>query len=175
VVLGAVACGGEAAAPPQPRGFGHVSVATIVDLGGPGTDVTTIDASFLRAETRSECQIATHGACQAMDCVESAQTRPDAGQLTLEATDGSFMQVLLPDASGSYSFGDETAAFEPGDSVSVSFAGGDVPAFEVSGVHPEPRVLTEPVIPSGGDPYPVARGSDLTIRWSEGSPGRHSP
>jgi hypothetical protein len=81
VVLGAVACGGEAAEPPQPRGFGHVSVATIVDLGGPGTDVTTIDATFLHAETRSECQIANHGACQVMDCVQSTQARPDVIRL----------------------------------------------------------------------------------------------
>jgi hypothetical protein len=171
VLLGAVACGGEAEEPQAPRGFGQVHVATIVDLGGPGTHITTIGASFFRAETRSECQIATHGACQVVECAGSAGTFPDAGQLTLENADGSFMQVLLPDASGSYAFGDETEAFEPGEAVSVRFAGGDVPAFETSGLLPQPLVLTEPVIPSGSDLFPVERGSDLTIRWSGGLAG----
>jgi hypothetical protein len=139
-LLGVGACGGETPEAP-PRGVGQVRVATIVDLGGPGTDVTTIDASFQRA------------------------------QLTLEDEDGSFTQVLLPDANGAYSFGDETGVFEPGDPVSVRFAGGEVPAFDVSGLFPEPLLVTEPVVPSGSDPYRVSRGSDLTFRWTGGIAG----
>jgi hypothetical protein len=170
-LLFVVACGGETPEPPSPRGFGQVRVATVVDLGGPGTDLTTIDATFDRADARTECQIAAHGACQVMDCVGSASTRPDAGQLTLASGDSGFMQVLLPDASGTYSFGDEAGIFEPGDAINVIFAGGEVPAFEVNGVFPEPLVITEPVVPSGSDPYPVVRGSDLTIRWTGGIAG----
>jgi hypothetical protein len=169
-LLGVGACGGETPEAP-PRGVGQVRVATIVDLGGPGTDVTTIDASFQRAQTRTGCHVAAHGACQVMDCVGSAGARPDAGQLTLEDEDGSFTQVLLPDANGAYSFGDETGVFEPGDPVSVRFAGGEVPAFDVSGLFPEPLLVTEPVVPSGSDPYRVSRGSDLTFRWTGGIAG----
>jgi hypothetical protein len=167
-LAGVVACGGESPEAPL-RGFGQVRVATIVDLGGPGTDVTTLDASFRRPDTRTECQSSIHEGCQVMDCVESTRPGPDAGQLTLEA--GDFTQVLLADGGGAYSFGDERGIFEPGESVRVQFDGAEVPAFDVSGAFPEPLVLVEPVVPSGSDPHRVPRGSDLTLRWTGGVAG----
>jgi hypothetical protein len=169
-LLGVLGCGSESPEAP-PRGVGQVRVATVVDIAGPGTAVTTIDASFQRPDTRTQCQIATHGGCQVMNCVESTRPRPEAGELTLEADDGNFTQVLLPDVSGAYSFGDETRLFEPLDPVLVRFAGAEVPGFDVSGVFPEPLVVTEPVVPSGSEPYRVARGADLTFRWTGGVSG----
>jgi len=53
----------------------------------------------------------------------------------------------------------------------VSFSGGEVPAFDVVGVFPEPVVLTEPARTTGGEPLVVPRGVDLTLRWTGGVAG----
>jgi hypothetical protein len=113
-----------------------------------------------------------HGVCAVYDCADgSGGGRPDAGQLSLTTADGRFSQNLLPDASGVYSFGDESDFLVPGDEVTVSFEGNEVPAFDVAGAFPEPVVLTEPAPPADGEPLAVASGADLVLRWWGGVAG----
>jgi hypothetical protein len=138
---------------------------------GPSADLTTIDARFLPAGARSDCAVSEHGSCVVYDCVAGPSERPDAGELSVDTADARFTQKLLPDDEGLYSFGDESGVFEPGDSITASFAGGEVPAFDVAGVFPAPVVITEPVPPSDGSPISVTRGADLTLRWSGGVAG----
>jgi hypothetical protein len=152
---------------------GTIRVVTVVDQLGPGADLTTIDAHFEHAGTRTVCKVSEHGACLVYDeCVsDEERMRPDAGELDIDTADGRFAQQLLPDASGAYSFGDEAGVFVAGDSITARFAGGDVPAFDVAGVFPEALVLSEPVAPTDGSDLVVARGADLTLRWTGGVAG----
>jgi hypothetical protein len=164
-------CGGEPAEPPARRGIGDVRVATIADGVGRGADLTTIDAHFLRPGTRGECEVSDHGSCVVYDCTEDPSERPTAGELSIDTGDARFTQKLLPDGDGQYSFGDEAGVFEPGDSITASFAGDEVPAVELVGVFPAPVVITEPAPPSDGSAIAVPRGADLTLRWSDGVTG----
>jgi hypothetical protein len=172
LALVAAACG-EPAEPPAPRGVGTIRVATVVDLLGPEADLTTIDAHFEHAGTRTVCKVSEHGACVVYDdCVSDPdRTRPEAGELGVDTADGRFTQKLSPDANGAYTFGDEADIFSAGDTITASFAGGDVPAFDLAGVFPAPLVLSEPVVPTDGSDLVVARATDLTFRWTGGSAG----
>lgn len=168
----AVACGGEDGEPPGPRGIGEIRVATVLDAIGPGADLTSIDAYFERAGTRRSCAVSEHGACVVYACAgDAGKERPDAGELSLTTADGRFSQSLLPNASGFYSFGDESDFLVPGDEITVSFEGGDVPAFDVTGSFPEPVVLTEPEPPAVGEPLVVSASADAVLRWSGGVAG----
>jgi hypothetical protein len=174
VALAAAACGGEAPAPQGPRGVGAVEIATVADGLGPGADLTTIDAHFERAGTRTACTLTEHGACQVYaGCVTDRPdpTRPDAGELAVETGDGRFSQILNVDASGAYSFGDESDVFAAGDEITATFAGGEVPAFAVVGTLPEALVLTEPLPAAGESDVIVAPDADVTFRWTGGVAG----
>lgn len=164
-LFGVTGCGDDTA-PPGPRGAGQLRVGTIVDGLGPGADLSFIDATFARAGVRRQCELTEYGACALFECSGgSTGVRPEAGELTVETADGRFLQRLMPDANGVYGYGDGTGAFVPGDSIGARFAGAEVPAFELGGELPAPIELTEPV-PAVGEDLVVARGVDLTLRWT---------
>ncbi len=137
------------------------------------------------------CTVTTVGACQVsalcdLSLPDTSCNSPSAGVISVEddADAGSSMNMITPNppnaappslggGGGWYAglgFAD-APSFLGGDFLTVTAAGGVVPAFGASLVTPSYVTLTEPAPPndggSSGD-YVIATSSDLAVSWNGG-------
>jgi hypothetical protein len=132
----------------------------------PLSSVSVLFVDWARA---NGCSRETIGGCRLEKCTLAGTTHyPDAGLLSI--TGGKLPPTglkLRPSASGEYSpFAQERALWQTGNRLSVSAAGGSVPAFDASVVVPPTVDVTGFVPPKRGAEREIDRTSSLDFAWS---------
>jgi len=160
------------------------AVGYVVATQGKGADGTTdiglIEAAFATSPDKlplgpefiydipdaATCTSKVIGECKIADCPQhTSLTDAQAGKITV----GSY--ELNPDTADEYtglSF-PNTVAFKPGDSLTVSAAGGSVGAFTETLTVPSLITVTAPVLTSGKLDLPL--GTDFDVTWTNGGTG----
>ena len=137
-----------------------------------------VQAGFVSAPDGSEAvsTASTVGACE----VRIYTTPPtlgtpgneDAGVITI--TGGKVPVTLTPDAQSIYPSAADPASdlFSGGETITITAAGGAVPAFTASLVASGGIDVTLPLQPPGNGPLAVDRTSDLAFAWTGGGTGK---
>jgi hypothetical protein len=147
--------------PPSCPAYPHGSVTLFRATGS-----TSMSAMFQKSSERT-CMTATAASCSAMifsPLAGDAGVPPltDAGVISVA---GGMMPVSQPPSSGGVgypAFRANSLLWSGGESLSISAAGGEVPAFATTLVAPGATTLTTPA----AKPTAIARGSDLALAWS---------
>jgi hypothetical protein len=111
------------------------------------------------------------GDCSLTNCDTSAnsRTKADAGPITVNFAD-QFSEELYPTSEGLYADHWAQQLVSPGDAISVTAVGDEIPAFSSSIVQPEALRLTSP----GTDAYgqlAVRDDADLELKFTGGTSG----
>lgn len=179
---GAAGAGGEDGETINPPG-GQITIAYVKEIDAHHFAQTSAGfwRSSVSSNTPSPCEVQTYGACTVTTCPSTPPdppppptvAAPGAGTLSLTAAAASYAKTLNPDAGyGAYGADiDTTVDFLGGESVSISAAGGEIPAFSGTVVMPVPLSITT-VLPArdtnGSIPFRVAE--DLVLEVSGGMP-----
>lgn len=139
---------------------------TTADSGGQGSAYGSFDARF--AETTdpgipAECEETVVGECTLIVCTpaEEAPTQELRGAGDLTVT-GTAIDVEVTETDGAYSFyEDGEVLFDPGDELSVSATGDEVPAFDGSVVAPGHATIDQP----SEDDLVFSRDEDFVVTW----------
>ncbi len=138
-------------------------------FSGENTTSYELSASWLPSVEDSGCSLTTIGSCLVVSCSSGSvddSTSLDAGQLSFTSSSGATAMLSLSGTS-SYASQSSGSFFAPGDTVTVTGAGGaDLPAFApVSLVAPDAATLLTPACSAGSCPG-FDRTQDLTLTWS---------
>lgn len=93
---------------------------------------------------------------------------PGAGNLTITSDPPGFEVTLEDQGAGSYGTATETGTLSGGEQVTVSAAGGEIPAFTTSLTYPLLLLLTAPSPAEGESVVTVSRTADLVLEWDRG-------
>jgi hypothetical protein len=166
--------------------YGLVQYGTLFHYPTPGTTYPLAVAQFYRGQrgstdpTGPSCQSTEMGPCRVTDCrtmtdppnpeppVPDPLPAPNAGLVTVRST-GTFTADLTPDGTGIYVSSGLSGALVGEESVTVTAAGGDVPAFSHTMTYPLLMLLTQPEFDDVQTEYVVSRADDLVLRWDRGS------
>lgn len=165
----ALAC--FACSSPDDKESGSAPTGTIVlseVLSGGVSTSYALTASWLPSVEDSGCSLTTVEACLISSCSSGTlvdSTSLDAGQLSFTSSSGS--SAMLTRAGAAYAERNSGSFFAPGDTVTVSGAGGaDLPAFAATSlVAPGAATLTAPAC-NGGTCSSFDRSQELTLTWS---------
>jgi hypothetical protein len=94
---------------------------------------------------------------------------PTAGLITIRST-GTFTADLTPDGKSAYVTSGVMGNLAGEESVTVTAAGGDVPAFTHTMTYPLLMLLTQPEFDDVQTEYAVSRADDLVLAWDRGTP-----
>jgi hypothetical protein len=146
------------------------SVATSSTTTSP---LAVLSAGFY-STVPTPCALTTVGACQVQKCANTApSTDQSAGVISI--TGGTPNPVTLTPSGSAYSPIMQNMLFwSSPTTLSVSAAGGGVPAFGGSVMAPAAITITNPPMPDqdmAGPPGSIPIGSDLTLGWTGGSAG----
>jgi hypothetical protein len=94
---------------------------------------------------------------------------PTAGLITIRST-GTFTADLTPDGKCAYVTSGVMGNLAGEESVTVTAAGGDVPAFTHTMTYPLLMLLTQPEFDDVQTEYAVSRADDLVLAWDRGTP-----
>ena len=176
-------CGGDdavAAASPGDAGVMDVGTVALRYADGQVSGLATFQPTSGAAATH--CTDANDGACSSADCsldatydgTTSFDRSASAGTLTFGGgalADGS---VTMPFADGHYAFAtfpSPGAPWKANDPITVTAAGGTVPAFTASVIAPAPAaVLTTPNL-SRSTAVTADRATSLAIAWTGATAG----
>ncbi|HWZ87697.1 MAG TPA: hypothetical protein VNW92_02570, partial [Polyangiaceae bacterium] len=166
---GPAATGGAAGASPEtPTYHGSVQFGWL----GSGAFDTIVDASFTNpAVAGMSCTKQAIGACTVSTCTGTdAKPAPQAGAITV--SDGNKFNIsLTPGADGSYtSYSHGGVQLPGGQTVTVTAAGGDVPAFTGAVTEPLTLLVTSPLAVDTGT-FNWPRTQDLTFVFDRGVAG----
>ena len=124
------------------------------------------------------CGAYPFGACWVYECPlpgmsdAGTSSQPSAGILTLTAPDVDAGNDELDASSGVYDYFSSSPIFSPGDMLSVSATGGEVPAFGPwTIVGPGAVSVGAPAVPTDGSDVLIPTESDLDVAWSGGQAG----
>jgi hypothetical protein len=166
--------------------YGVVQYGTLYHFPSPNQTYRLAQARFYRqsvAVAGPGCQITTMGSCSVTDCralteppepvppVPDPLPAPTAGTITVRST-GTFTADLSPDGTGAYGTSGATGSLVGEESVTVTAAGGDVPAFTHTMTYPLLLLLTQPAFDDVQTEYAVSRADDLVLAWDRGTPSR---
>lgn len=161
---------GGAGAPPRGP-TGEVVMSSFVFYPTP-----TVSRSFAYARFGSAaatCPSTRYGDCWVSEACtdEPAGAAPHAGLITVLSPTASFSLELPPNELGEYPSWNQTGAvFTGAESLSISAAGGAVPAFSRELTYPLLLLVTEPALPVGESIVHAPRLADLILRWDRGAP-----
>jgi hypothetical protein len=125
-------------------------------------------------------QIPDGGACQVTTCPGHAPT--DAGLVTLasagalDVTGGAFGEAGVQvgaDNLGSYLYNTTGPMFAPGDMLSVSGAGGTVPAFPTQTLAAPGAITVTSPLPGDAGALVIPTTQNLVVTWTGGVPSAH--
>jgi len=126
---------------------------------------TSMVSVFQKAASRS-CMTATTDSCSALIFAPAAgdagmPALTDAGVLSVSG--GAMPIMQTPQSGGGYApFHGTSPLWSGGESITVSAAGGEVPAFAATTTAPGTATLTMPA----AHPTTIARTSDLSLSWN---------
>ena len=121
------------------------------------------------------CQTTTDGACQIKTCAfggpDGGVPSPTANAGDVTISTSSAPVTLTPGADNVYAPASSAggAWWAGGDQVTVSAAGGDVPAFSTQAAFPSKITVTAPAL--GQNSLPIDRSADLAFAWTGGGAG----
>ena len=148
---------------------GAVSVGVIADSGE--NFYSSASAYFALPIEQPNCTTQTFGDCRVALCDPPASlpTKADAGGITVNFADKSSLE-LFPTDEGYYA--DQTAlpVVSPGDKISVTADGDEIPAFSSAIVQPEALRVTSPVADANGQ-IEVPVDADLELTFTGGISG----
>lgn len=157
------ACNGGGGGGGGTTGAPNSGTVTIGQYVVSGTTSSSQSAAFLALpldvlETGAinGCSMETAGSCASVTCSGASLTGLSAGDVTV-AVNGTALPTLVRSTSGFYSGTATGAIFSPGQTVSVTATGGDVPAFALS--------TTAPAAPAVTLPTSLTRNADAVIHW----------
>ena len=137
--------------------------------------IATFEGPDVTAAAQDTCTEREEGACRVTECHEDGEgsptptgPKPTAGALSVNG--GHERVTLVPDDNGTYpvrSSGEDTL-FDGGETLRVSGAGAEVPAFSLELVAPISVTLTTPEIPVNPTPWVVSKQDDLLLEWTGG-------
>lgn len=158
---------------PLPTRLGTVGIDNLPDADGPEPEYGSATAYFFDYMGSTGCSRIVDGPCAAYRCGPAGPiTSTEAGVITVTGTTPPV--TLEPSAVGqadpSYTEVESEAPFwAEGDVVTVSAAGGAVPAFETTLVAPTRATITAPDL---AQPVVVSRAAGLDLAWTvEGQGG----
>ena len=174
------ACGGGGGGGPggggpdaqKPTKTGYVFLQSYDAMNLPGTPTRGGSASAGFYGTAGTCTgDQTVGACTVSTCTSTMQpTAVSAGVVTLSGAAQPIM--LTPGTDKTYTaFMSMSPLFAGGESVVVSAAGADVPAFSKSITMPGKATITSPSKPAAGTFLAVSRSADFSVTWTGGGSG----
>jgi hypothetical protein len=153
----------------SPTSAGAVYVGVAADSAGSYASIAS--AHFALPIEQPNCMTQTFGDCRVTTCDPSAspRTKADAGLITVNFAD-QFSAELGPTSDGYYVEHWIQQLVSPGDAISVTAAGDEIPAFSSSIVQPVALRLTAPA----ADVYgwvAVHRDADLELTFTGGTSG----
>lgn len=119
------------------------------------------------ATTLGSCEVRLYTAMSTM----GTPTSVDAGVITI--TGGKVPVTLTPNAMSAYPVVSDGAndLFDGGEMITITAAGGTIPAFTGTLLASVGVDVTLPLEPPNKGPLPVDRTSDLVFTWNNGGPG----
>jgi hypothetical protein len=163
--------------------YGLIQFGTLLHYPVPNRNSPLARAQFYRRRevlTGPVCQRTEMGPCAVTDCrvmvdppeqeppVPDPRPAPDAGTVTIRST-GDFTADLVPDGTGVYGQVGVMGHLLGEESVTVTAAGGDVPAFTHTMAYPLLLLLTRPEFDDVQTEYAVSRADDLVLTWDRGT------
>jgi len=149
-------------------GIGQLVASTEIDwTAGAAFGASVTSPPSCTQTTSSNCEVVM---CGPLGPDGGIPPDPDAGVITFSGGAIQTPIALSPDADGHYSqvFG-VGRIFSAGDSITVSAAGGEIPAFSSPVIAPSDIVVTGPSL--GTSEMPIAGAQDLTFTWTGGTVG----
>lgn len=153
---------------------GAVVVSSFVFYPTPTGSRSFAYARFRSAPAATSCPTTRYGACWVSEvCAdEPPPSAPHAGLITVLSGEASFSLELPANAAGVYpQWSQSGAVFTGGESLSISAAGGAVPAFSRELSYPLLLLVNEPTVPAEENVARAPRSADLTLRWDRGTAG----
>ena len=150
-------------------------------VSGPESDIKlhsfTAKAGFVFSPDGTEAVFTTStvGSCEirlfTVPPTMGTPSNVDAGVITI--TGGKVPVTLTPNAMSAYALVSDPAKdlFDGGEMITITAAGGTVPAFTASLTASVGVDVTLPLEPPNKGPLPVDRTSDLVFTWNNGGPG----
>lgn len=154
----------------RPTFAGAIYVGIDADSGG--ILLSSASAHFALPIEQPNCTTQTFGDCNLTNCddtLANSWTKADAGPITVNFAD-QFSEELYPTDQGLYADYWGQQVVSPGDAISVTAVGDEIPAFSSSIVQPEPLRLISP----GTDAYgqlAVRADADLELTFTGGTAG----
>jgi hypothetical protein len=173
---GGTAGSGGAATP-----FGFVQYGSLQHYPSAGRILPLASALFSRGSDgtpSTACPRTTIGLCTVVaDCPAMTDPpepvppppAPTAGTITIRSSDN-FTADLVPDAAGIYSMTSVSGGVVGEELITVTAAGGEVPAFTYTKTYPLLLLLTQPAFDDVQTEYVVSRAEDLVLEWDRGIP-----
>jgi hypothetical protein len=160
----------DAAPPPTTRGLIRIFSATYVEGGGTVQNAS-VEAQFGDFETESCGLELADGACSVLSCTDRVPpgAPPDAGVIDV-FVETEEVAKLEPAEDGTYPpherAGDDL--FDIGPALRAAAAGGDVPAFEVTGTAPA-GIAFDGGVPTSTVVLDISVGGAYGVRWVPGA------
>jgi hypothetical protein len=121
------------------------------------------------------CPKTTDGACAIEDCPASDAGLPlptsTASAGTLQITGGTMPVSLVPSGTSYPPVQGTSRLWNGGESIHVTAAGAEVPAFDIGLTAPSYVTVTAPAWPALGSNLTIDRTQPLTLSWSGGQDG----
>jgi hypothetical protein len=145
----------DAAPPPPPR----LTADNVIFVTREGQTVVQFRPDD---EGPGSCLIEWVHGCEIQDCntEQVPAPLPHAGEITIVSAEDA--HVLSPPGYSAFT----PISWSPGDPITISATGADIPAFEVELRGPAPLVVREPDLAS---PVQVSRDEPLAFAWDGGS------
>ena len=165
--------------------YGIVQFGSIFHYPNPGMTYQVAQAYFgLRQSGTSAdaCEHTAMGSCSVTDCQEPAEPpeqepteldptpAPDAGAIQLRST-GDFTADLTAEGNGVYITSTASGTLLGGETVTITAAGGAVPAFTHTMEYPLVMLLTAPAFDDTQTELVVSHSEDLELTWERGFEG----
>jgi hypothetical protein len=153
---------------------GEIVVSSLVYYPIAAQSQTFAYARFRAGPAVTSSPTTQYGDCSVSEACadEPVPVAPHAGLITVLSPGPSFALELPPNAVGVYpQWSQSGSVFTGAESLSISAAGGDVPAFSRELTYPLLLLVTEPVLAAGESVARAPRTGDLTLRWDRGTAG----
>jgi hypothetical protein len=156
-----------------PANSGFVAITSIDAVSGT-TPIQngSVSASFAMAQTTYTCAQNIVGPCTVYVCPTTTPPAPTYASAGTVSVTGLAQPVsLTPQANKMYTaFTSQATLFSGGETITITGAGADVPAFSIGITGPGRATITQPAKPSGT--FTINRAQDFTVRWSGGGAGK---
>jgi hypothetical protein len=167
--------GGGPSVEPNPEHAGIVQIFNGTIQDGTETITGTFGIAYFfdaPGADGGDCTVTTHGDCKVRTCTGGTPSTPtsvSAGTITVE---GKETLILTPDATNDYELAGGTGLlWDPGQTITISAAGAEVPAFTHALQASSPVTVTSPAAPPADTPLSLDRSKDFVLTWTGGTTG----